>query len=182
MLTKSQWTPARDAKLRDLWQSGMTTAVIAIMIDATKNAVIGRAHRLGLAGRKDPITRDPSKPRVERKLRVPAEPQRAQATRVPFEQPPEPLPVKVPEAKAARLTVDGRVWRAGSAPSVTPAPKLLPSEAAALGPGRCQWIEGEPTADDYCKCGLRAIPGRPYCPDHEARAYQRRQPDAPEAA
>lgn len=176
---KSQWTPGRDAKLRDLWNSGMRTGSIAIMIVATKNAVIGRAHRLGLPARKSPIAGRSSKPRVEREPRAQAEAPRKVAVRVPFEQPPEPEPEPV---KAARLTVDGRVWRPGSAPSVTPAPKLFPSEAAALGPGRCQWIEGEPTANDYCKCGRRAIPGRPYCPDHDMKAYQRRQPDAPEAA
>ncbi len=34
----------------------------------------------------------------------------------------------------------------------------------------CQWIEGEPSADDKCKCGAPAVEGRPYCPEHEARA------------
>jgi hypothetical protein len=40
----------------------------------------------------------------------------------------------------------------------------------------CQWIEGEPSEDDACKCGKPAAAGRPYCPPHEARAYVRVDP------
>lgn len=39
----------------------------------------------------------------------------------------------------------------------------------------CQWIEGEPDADESCKCGRPAIPARPYCREHEARAWRMRQ-------
>jgi hypothetical protein len=35
----------------------------------------------------------------------------------------------------------------------------------------CQWIEGEPSEDDRCKCGAPAADGRSYCAAHEARAY-----------
>ncbi len=36
---------------------------------------------------------------------------------------------------------------------------------------RCQWIAGEPTRDESCKCGAPAIPGSPYCEAHHRRAY-----------
>src|SRR5579862_4404553 len=36
--------------------------------------------------------------------------------------------------------------------------------------GTCQWIEGEPSEDDACKCGRPSIPGRSYCAPHLARA------------
>ena len=39
----------------------------------------------------------------------------------------------------------------------------------------CQWIAGEPSADDACKCGAAAGPSRVYCPAHEARAWYVRQ-------
>ena len=37
-------------------------------------------------------------------------------------------------------------------------------------PRICQWIDGEPTGDDSCKCGRPVQPGRPYCPEHQARS------------
>lgn len=44
----------------------------------------------------------------------------------------------------------------------------------------CQWIEGEPTADDACKCGRRVRGGTVYCEQHEKRALRRpRVPPTP---
>lgn len=49
---------------------------------------------------------------------------------------------------------------------------------AAPGAGRCQWIRGEPTADDSCKCGRPVAAGSrtPYCETHLRRAYLVRPP------
>ena len=47
------WTPERENKLRKLWKKGHTASQIAAMIgDTTRNAVIGKAHRLNLQTRK----------------------------------------------------------------------------------------------------------------------------------
>ena len=46
------WTTEREEKLRKLWDQGHTASQIAAMIgDTTRNAVIGKAHRLNLAAR-----------------------------------------------------------------------------------------------------------------------------------
>ena len=46
------WTPEREEKLRTLWKKGHTASQIATMLgDTTRNAVIGKAHRLNLEGR-----------------------------------------------------------------------------------------------------------------------------------
>ena len=46
-------------------------------------------------------------------------------------------------------------------------------------PKTCQWIAGEPSADDACKCGAATGASRVYCPAHEARAwYVRRSEEA----
>ena len=47
------WTEEREQKLRKLWEKGYTASQIAEMLggDATRNAVIGKAHRLKLAAR-----------------------------------------------------------------------------------------------------------------------------------
>lgn len=47
---------------------------------------------------------------------------------------------------------------------------------AAPGAQGCQWIEGEPSADDRCKCGAPRVAGSAYCPEHYARTVTARQP------
>ena len=48
----STWDEARESKLKELWEKGHTASQIAkILGDTTRNAVIGKAHRLKLAGR-----------------------------------------------------------------------------------------------------------------------------------
>ena len=51
------WTPERVAELERLWATGATTAEIGRMLNITKNAVVGKSHRLGLPGRPSPIKR-----------------------------------------------------------------------------------------------------------------------------
>ncbi len=36
----------------------------------------------------------------------------------------------------------------------------------------CQFIAGEPSFNDACKCGRKVKPGSPYCPEHHAHCYQ----------
>ena len=46
------WTPEKEKKLRELWNKGHTASQIATLIgDTTRNAVIGKAHRLNLQAR-----------------------------------------------------------------------------------------------------------------------------------
>lgn len=54
-----EWTEERVAKLKGLWGEGRTASQIAVLLgDVTRNAVIGKAHRLGLKGRPSPIRKD----------------------------------------------------------------------------------------------------------------------------
>ena len=46
------WTPEREEKLKELWKKGHTASQIASLLgDTTRNAVIGKAHRLNLEAR-----------------------------------------------------------------------------------------------------------------------------------
>lgn len=176
-LRRGGWTPSHDAKLRALWKTGDRTGLIAIAMGKTKNAVIGRAHRLGLEPRKSPIAGRISKPRVERQPRVQTGPlKRAQiATRLPIEDPkPTPAPIREPEPQPVEELSPTREPETDDAAQPF-RPFMLPA-------GRCQWITGEVTGDDNCKCGAKIVPGAPYCRSHLMRAYQRRQPEAPTAA
>ncbi|MBF0562515.1 MAG: global cell cycle regulator GcrA-like protein [Alphaproteobacteria bacterium] len=51
------WTDERIAGLVRLWNEGLTTGEIGKRLDVSKNAVVGKAHRLGLTGRPSPIKR-----------------------------------------------------------------------------------------------------------------------------
>jgi len=53
----STWTPERIAEVTRLWSEGLTTAEIGKLVGVTKNAVVGKAHRLGLPPRPSPIRR-----------------------------------------------------------------------------------------------------------------------------
>lgn len=54
------WNDEKIAKLKKLWQEGLTTGEIGKRLGVSKNAVVGKAHRLGLKGRPSPIKRPDS--------------------------------------------------------------------------------------------------------------------------
>ena len=46
------WTPEKETKLKELWKKGHTASQIAALLgDTTRNAIIGKAHRLNLEAR-----------------------------------------------------------------------------------------------------------------------------------
>lgn len=51
------WTEADDAKLADLWHSGIIATAIAEELRRSKNSILGRRRRLGLPFRKEPLPR-----------------------------------------------------------------------------------------------------------------------------
>lgn len=58
------WTPDNITQLRRLWLSGMRTGEIACQLGMTKNAIVGKAHRIGLPNRPNPV--DQAKLRAKR--------------------------------------------------------------------------------------------------------------------
>lgn len=50
-----EWTPTRISILIALWNEGLTTSEIGVRLGVTKNAVVGKVHRLGLPTRGSPI-------------------------------------------------------------------------------------------------------------------------------
>jgi len=51
----NEWTPVRVSALIALWEEGLATSEIGRRLGVTKNAIIGKVHRLGLAKRQSPI-------------------------------------------------------------------------------------------------------------------------------
>ena len=67
------WDDENVTKLRDLWDQGLPTAQIGKLLGFTKNAVVGKAHRIGLERRPSPIRRTAVKP-DRKKARSPVMP------------------------------------------------------------------------------------------------------------
>jgi GcrA cell cycle regulator len=109
---ESVWTPERVEQLGSLWNEGLSTAEIGRRLGLTKNAVVGKAHRLCLPPRPSPLKFRPIAERDE----------------------PKPVIVEF------------------------------------QGPA-CSWPFGHPGEKGFHFCGVRPLPGKPYCAEHAALAY-----------
>ena len=156
--TDYDWTDATIATLRRLWSEGHSTAEIGRRMGISKNAVVGKAHRLDLPGRQSPIKlRDPSAPKPERR------PRRRQASRI-------TLPRL--HCLAAQLSAS---LPPGMSREVTAAPDLRENHAPTLVTGNhpCCWPIGMPGTSAFRFCDAPALRGKPYCPEHAELAYVR---------
>ncbi|RAK52621.1 GcrA family cell cycle regulator [Phenylobacterium deserti] len=152
------WTPERVARLEQLWRDGVSASQAAARLGVTRNAVIGKVHRLGLsqhgaharaAGAVAP-TRRSHRPRTPSKSRpVAAAGSSARA---------RPVKAAGVRSKAAELEVE-----------LPP----LAWDLAALTPRQCRWPIGDPRAPDFGFCGRPCV-GGPYCASHAARAFRGR--------
>lgn len=62
------WNDEKIQRLKKLWSEGLTTGEIGKRLGVSKNAVVGKAHRLGLKGRPSPIKRQDVKAPVAKKV------------------------------------------------------------------------------------------------------------------
>lgn len=147
MTAPTQWTEAQDATLTQLWGEGHSTVEIGRRMGMTKNQVIGRAHRIGLPTRGNPITRAPAgTPRAARPSRAYRKPHLV------VQKPVAPVP---PPVVAAPVVVAPVV--------VVRAPSLART---------CQWpLACKSDRHILFLCDAAPLPGRPYCGPHCARAY-----------
>lgn len=160
------WTDERINTLKKMWKEGKSAAEIAKTLGkgVTRNAVIGKAHRMGLSGRPSPIKK-------------PAPPKKDAAPKIVKTAAPKAAPVVAKKSTAAS---------AGSAKVQPPSReaeelKKLESAAPKIGGGvalidlterMCKWPIGDPKDADFSFCGLTIRAGTPYCPEHAAMAYQ----------
>ena len=157
------WTEDRVETLKKLWADGLSASQIAKQLGGvTRNAVIGKVHRLGLSGRAAP-----SQP-----TRRPA-PQRA-AARKP--KPAAPAPASVKPAAAAKPSALREIKSAAAAPRAPQEAQRLPSGEYAtvltLREGMCKWPIGDPASGEFRFCGRHAGVGNAYCEAHAQMAYQ----------
>ena len=159
---KLPWTEERVERLKKLWNDGLSASQIAAELagGVTRNAVIGKVHRLGLSGRATTSRVTTSRPRRQRQPshpgRTPALPT-AGATALKPQAFTRPTPAPEPEPEPLRL-VDmpegGRITI------------LMLSDKT------CRWPIGDPGTEEFCFCGHAPKSGMPYCDYHARVAYQ----------
>ncbi len=149
------WTDERVELMRRLWLEGHSASQIAKQLGGvTRNAVIGKVHRLGLSGRAAP-----SQP-VRAAFRAPRPPRPAIAHAPPARRPAE---VRSPTTAVVATRPPIRTDERGTATVLTLAAHM------------CKWPIGDPATADFSFCGRRAGPEGPYCADHARLAYQPQQ-------
>lgn len=156
------WTDDRVALLRRLWEDGQSASKIAAQLGGvTRNAVIGKVHRLGLAGRARGGEEAPAAaPQPTKVIEIET------AIAVVETQAPEPVAIvshrPAPEFPTA----------AAPAPASTPLPVSQRVTIMDLRESMCRWPLGDPTTPEFRFCGARSITGLPYCTHHAEIAYQ----------
>ena len=188
------WTDERVETLKRMWAEGQSASQIAKELGGvTRNAVIGKVHRLGLsnrvAGGKDEDEDSPAaaapaaatarpEPRPEPAAR--AEPAPSRATD-------RPAPAAAP-SNVTPLPIRKAIVPAGQPLPPQPSANEISPEALAsvrevekrarrltlmeLTERTCKWPIGDPATDDFWFCGLPSLPGKPYCEAHVGVAFQ----------
>ena len=197
------WTDDRVETLKRMWAEGQSASQIAKELGGvTRNAVIGKVHRLGLSNRvggKDdeeapaaPAAAAPAAARPEPAAPRPepapaataARPEPAQVQPRPAERPAAAAPV----SNVTPLPVRKAIVPAGQPLPPQPSANEISPEALAsvrevekrarkltlmeLTERTCKWPIGDPATDDFWFCGLPSLPGKPYCEAHVGVAFQ----------
>ena len=79
-MSAEEWTPDRIKTLMGLWEEGLPTSEIGRRLGVTKNAVVGKVHRLGLKKRQSPIRQSTSTSAQPKKAKVVAPRSSAEAS------------------------------------------------------------------------------------------------------
>ncbi|MBK0023967.1 GcrA cell cycle regulator [Ochrobactrum sp. S46] len=159
-MTTTTWTESRTESLKNLWAEGFSASQIAAQLGlVSRNAVIGKIHRLGLASRRTNTkvaarsksigssvqsARKPSSVRVERTVSIGST-------------------VVKSDTEDAMPTVSARIL------PIFPRVTLME-----LKPSSCKWPIGDPLFPEFRFCGAQTENGAPYCNYHACHAYQTR--------
>jgi GcrA cell cycle regulator len=161
------WTDERVERLKKLWADGLSASQIAGELGGiTRNAVIGKVHRLGLSGRAKSSSSGTARPRKAR----------------------APGMMRVPRSSMRGNTALAHAYEH----DLEPEPELL-DNVIPMGQRRtileltedtCHWPIGDPGSPEFFFCGGGTVNGLPYCSHHSRVAYQpasdrRRNPRPP---
>ena len=138
------WNDDNVAQLKDLWDQGLPTAQIGKLLGFTKNAVVGKAHRIGLERRPSPIRRTAVKP-DRKKARSPVMPK---------------LNFENNSSEKNDNSINGKVFQ-----------PMMKSPLASNIKRGCEWPIGHPDETEFHFCEKERFEEKPYCLDHCAVAY-----------
>ena len=127
MENKSAWDKEKLDQLMKLWIEGLPITKIGNALGVSRNAIAGKAHRLGLPKRNSPTSKS-GEPRTNQ-------------TKVKFDDSKKELPLK--------LLLRDVEWSRNA----------------------CCWPSGDPKLPGFKFCGVKILPGRPYCEEHSVLAY-----------
>ena len=198
------WTEERIERLKRMWHDGATASQIADELGGvSRNAVIGKAHRLGLEQRPSPVK--PGEEKEAKKAPPAASAPKAPSPKadVPRATSAAPAAAAAPQGTAAppqrssgpeiqyRSIGPGGFVRQGPGDQQAPIPpapprRLVPAKPSPevadktslleLNDRICKWPMGHPGEPDFHFCGEPANPGFPYCVAHCGVAYQAQLP------
>jgi GcrA cell cycle regulator len=196
------WTDERIEQLRAMWSKGMTASQIAEELGGvSRNAVIGKAHRLGLQSRPSPVKSSDGEGGSTRKAATPkpkpaaaaAAPKPAPAPRVapppvqttPRSTNPDQMPPTIRSIGPGGF-VRQNPGEQSAPPPPAPPRRLVPARPSPeiadktslldLNDRICKWPLGHPGEPDFHFCGEKVNPGFPYCVEHCGLAYQAQMP------
>ncbi len=191
------WTDERVETLKKMWAEGQSASQIAKELGGvTRNAVIGKVHRLGLSNRvggaggpadgEEEVVAAPVPPRPVVEAPRPPEPARVAEARPAA--PERPAAPPLPASNVTQLPLRKPIVPAGQPLPPQPSANEISPEALAsvrevekkakrltlmeLTERTCKWPIGDPATDDFWFCGLPSLPGKPYCEAHVGVAFQ----------
>jgi GcrA cell cycle regulator len=201
------WTDERIERLKKMWGDGATASQIADELGGvSRNAVIGKAHRLGLDARPSPVKPGDEKEKKPVVAAAAAQPKPAPRIEAVAPRPSAPASERAqpasPQSGAPQRqqSSDGMQYRSvgpggfirqgpgDTQAPIPPAPprRLVPAKPSSevadktslldLNDRICKWPLGHPGEPDFHFCGAPANPGFPYCVAHCGVAYQAQLP------
>lgn len=151
------WTDDRVELLKKLWTEGLSASQIAGRLGGvSRNAVIGKVHRLGLAGRATQSRSKPSRPRTRiNTIKRVSKPRLAHHGN--------------PALRALYQPDADRYVPPPEELDIAPADRLALVELTECS---CRWPIGDPQNADFGFCNHKKVPGLQYCETHARRAFQ----------
>jgi GcrA cell cycle regulator len=150
------WTDERVDLLKRLWSEGLSASQIAGRLGSvTRNAVIGKVHRLGLSGRATTSRMKSHRPRARMaNVKRQVKPRFAQTGN--------------PAVRA--LYMDAEAYVAPAEEIEIPLAERKTIQT--LTECSCRWPIGDPQTSEFHFCGRNKVPLLPYCEVHARRAFQ----------
>ena len=183
------WTDERVETLKKMWADGQSASQIAKELGGvTRNAVIGKVHRLGLSNRVGGGGAADADDDAAAAARSEATPRSVEPARGVDPAPRPSVERMMPTATITPIPMRKAIIPAGQPLPPQPSANEISPEALAsvrevekhakkltlmeLTERTCKWPIGDPATEDFWFCGLQSLPGKPYCEAHVGVAFQ----------